>query len=94
MCPSNMYMSTDEGSSTAPALWKNPNATDNSGHVNDVTCTPQARSLFPIGQTMVTCRTMDDAGNIAECYFYVNVSGKIVYEGLNCSKEMFKKCLC
>ena len=68
-------MSTDEGNSTALVNWEQPNATDNSGHVKSVTCLPQAGSLFPIGQTNVTCEALDDAGNNATCYFNVNVIG-------------------
>ena len=75
-CPYDMSTSTDEGNSTALVMWKQPNATDNSGHVKEVTCYPQAGSAFPIGQTNILCEAVDDAGNKATCYFNVNVSGK------------------
>ena len=71
-----MSTSTDEGNSTAFVLWKQPSATDNSGHVKEVTCYPQAGSLFSIGQTTVTCEAVDDAGNNATCHFNLDVTGK------------------
>ena len=70
-----MSTSTDEGKSTAFVLWKHPNATDNSGHVKEVTCYPQAGSQFPIGQTTVTCEALDCAGNNATCYINIDVIG-------------------
>ena len=75
MCPKNLSTSTGEGNSTALVLWKHPNATDNSGHVKEVTCSPQAGNLFPIGQTNVMCEAVDDAMNNATCHFYVDVIG-------------------
>ena len=57
-------------------MWKHPNTTDNSGHVKEVTCSPQAGSLFPIGETSVTCEVVDGAGNNATCHFNVVVTGK------------------
>jgi hypothetical protein len=39
-----------------------------------VSCTPRAGSVFPIGQTMVTCRVTDNAGNSAMRTFNVNVT--------------------
>ena len=57
-------------------LWKQPNATDNAGYVEEVTCSPQAGSLFPIGQTNITCEAVDDAGNNATCFFNVDVTGR------------------
>ena len=56
-------------------VWEQPNATDNSGHVENVTCTPQGETRFAIGQSKVTCEAVDGAGNNKTCYFYVNVKG-------------------
>ena len=75
MCPSDIYTSADERNPTALVLWKQPNATDNSGHVEKVTCSPQAGSLFSIGHTKVTCGALDDSGNNATCYFNISVIG-------------------
>ena len=58
-------------------VWEQPNATDNSGRVDKVICTPQARNQFVIGQSMVTCEAVDGAGNNATCYFYVDVTGML-----------------
>ena len=74
-CPSNLSKSTEDEKSTALVLWKQPNATDNSGYVKEVTCSTQAGSLFPIGQTKVTCEAVDDAGNNASCHFFVDIVG-------------------
>ena len=56
-------------------IWEQPNATDNSGHVENVTCTPQGGNQFPTGQSKVICEAVDGAWNNAMCYFYVNVTG-------------------
>ena len=74
-CPNDLSRSTNEGKSTALVVWEQPNATDNSGHVEIVTCTPQGGNQFPIGQSKVTCEAVDGARNKAACYIYVNVTG-------------------
>ena len=74
-CPSDLSRAADKGNSTALVLWKQPNATDNSGHIKRLICYPQAGSLFPIGQTKVTCEAVDDAGNDATCYINIDVIG-------------------
>ena len=43
----------------------NPAATDNVDATVIVTCTPASGSLFPIGQTTITCTASDAAGNQA-----------------------------
>ncbi len=42
-----------------------------------VSCSPRAGSMFPIGQTTVTCRVSDQAGNSATRTFNVNVVDSI-----------------
>ena len=74
-CPSDCSTSTDDEKSTAIVLWKHPNATDNSGHVKELACSSDAGRSFPIGETEVTCRAVDNSGNIALCYFYIDVTG-------------------
>ena len=58
-------------------MWQQPIASDNSGYVKEVTCSPQAGSLFLIGQTKVTCEAVDDAGNSASCHFFVGIVGML-----------------
>jgi hypothetical protein len=38
-----------------------------------VTCEPESGSLFPFGETLVTCSAVDSAGNSSECTFTVTV---------------------
>jgi hypothetical protein len=39
-----------------------------------VTCTPQSGSLFPVGNTLVSCTATDKGGNTASGSFYVKVT--------------------
>ena len=48
-------------------------ATDACTPVLVVQCTPASGSMFPIGDTLVTCTTADDAGNPASCTFTITV---------------------
>ncbi|HVL68545.1 MAG TPA: HYR domain-containing protein [Vicinamibacterales bacterium] len=43
-----------------------------------VTCTPSSGSLFPPGQTLVTCTASDMAGNVAQQQFVVTVNPLVV----------------
>ncbi|HSH15974.1 MAG TPA: IPT/TIG domain-containing protein, partial [Verrucomicrobiae bacterium] len=48
---------------------------DNCDTAPTLVCTPPSGSLFPPGETLVTCTATDVAGNVAECAFTVTVSG-------------------
>jgi predicted extracellular nuclease len=50
-------------------------ATDNSGAMPTVTCTPASGSILAIGNTTVTCTAADGAGNSATSSFVVTVRG-------------------
>jgi hypothetical protein len=50
-------------------------ATDNSGVVSSFGCTPPSGSLFPIGDTLVTCTATDPSGNTATQSFTIHVAG-------------------
>jgi len=50
-------------------------ATDDSGAVPSVLCTPASGSTFAIGNTTVTCSATDAAGNSATSSFVVTVRG-------------------
>jgi len=48
-------------------------AVDNCDPKPTVTCEPPSGSLFPFGQTLVTCTAVDSAGNSSQCTFTVTV---------------------
>jgi Calx-beta domain/HYR domain len=50
-------------------------ATDNLDQDPTVSCTPASGSTFPIGSTTVNCSATDDAGNVANGTFIVQVRG-------------------
>ena len=50
-------------------------AKDNSKVPPIVTCSADSGSQFEIGETEVTCKAVDLAGNQANCSFTVNVRG-------------------
>jgi uncharacterized repeat protein (TIGR01451 family) len=61
-------------SSAGATVWYTaPVATDNSGAVIPVTCTPPSGSTFPIGTTTVVCTARDAAGNTASVSFSITV---------------------
>ncbi len=62
-----------DGSSVSVA-WTDPTATDETSPLfPPVTCVPPSGSLFPPGDTVVTCTAVDDAGNIGTETFTVTV---------------------
>ena len=52
-----------------------PTATDQIDGVRPVTCVPASGSVFPIGQTTVTCSATDNSNNRSQTTFVVNVLG-------------------
>ena len=66
---------TDLGSSSSSSVTIMPNATDNVGDIVSVTCTHTSNDTFPFGETNVTCRAIDAAGNIGSCSFVVAAIG-------------------
>ena len=78
-CPANQTRNTDYGKSTAFIEWQDPLASDNSGDRPTVVCHPPSRTSFAIGSTRVNCIARDGYGNKNKCYFYVNITGKILY---------------
>ena len=76
ICAFNQTLDTQPGQPIAVAFWQSPSATDNSGDIPDVTCDPQSRSKFTIGQTLVTCEAIDSSGNNNTCSFHIHVNGK------------------
>ena len=66
---------TDPGQTTAPAMWTEPTATDNSG-IYTMTSSHNSGSHFDIGITIVTYTAVDRAGNVATYSFHISVQGK------------------
>jgi uncharacterized delta-60 repeat protein len=52
-------------------------AVDNLDPSPDVSCEPPSGSTFPIGNTAVSCRATDDAGNSSEGEFTITVRGAV-----------------
>ncbi len=50
-------------------------ATDNIDPTPTVVCVPASGSVFPIGDTLVTCTATDDSGNSSSASFNVHVKG-------------------
>jgi hypothetical protein len=61
------------GPNGAMVNFPTPTATDNLDDVVVVTCVPVSGSLFPLGNTGVTCTASDAAGNSAQASFTVTV---------------------
>jgi 6-phosphogluconolactonase (cycloisomerase 2 family) len=50
-----------------------PTVSDNCPNNLQVVCSPASGSVFPVGQTMVTCTVTDGGGNQSQCSFKVTV---------------------
>jgi hypothetical protein len=66
-CPRNIVLLTCDTSAVA---WFNVTATGNTG---PVVCSPPSGTAFPLGNTTVTCTATNACGNVATCFFTVNV---------------------
>ena len=67
-----------EESPTVAVVWKEPNATDDSGHYPEVSCNRLSGTDFTVGTTTVTCEAVDRSGNKAACMFNIEVTGKLI----------------
>ncbi|XP_072017507.1 hyalin-like [Amphiura filiformis] len=72
-CPTDIVMETDPGEATALVVYRTPTATDNSGEVITVVCSPLSDSAFPIGRKRVTCTARDSSDNSNACTFRVQI---------------------
>ncbi|XP_072017520.1 hyalin-like [Amphiura filiformis] len=72
-CPANQTTVTNPGQATALITWEGPVATDNSGDIPTVTCSPPSGTNLTIGRTTVKCTAVDVSGNQDSCSFYANV---------------------
>ncbi|XP_072028212.1 hyalin-like [Amphiura filiformis] len=70
--PANIIQDTDPGMSTATVIWTLPTGSDNSGS-QTLASSHTPGSSFPIGVTIVTFNTTDDAGNTGTSSFTVTI---------------------
>ncbi len=74
-CPTNELKHADPQEGTRLISWVNK-AFGNHGEFLKVNCTPPSGTVFPIGQTNVTCHAEDQKGHQKNCTFKVDVVGK------------------
>ncbi|MCB0763787.1 MAG: HYR domain-containing protein, partial [Flavobacteriales bacterium] len=73
-CPNDLEVHAPAGSCGAVVVYSTPTGNDNCiGSVVAHTDGPSSGSEFPVGNTTVTHRITDSAGNTAECSFVVSV---------------------
>jgi streptogramin lyase len=72
-CPADVTAPTDAGLCSAVVAFPEPEVADNCG-IASVVCNPPSGSVFPKGDTVVTCTVTDTAGLTAECTFTVTVN--------------------
>jgi streptogramin lyase len=72
-CPADVTAPTDAGLCSAVVTFPEPEVADNCG-IASVVCNPPSGSVFPKGDTVVTCTVTDTAGLTAECTFTVTVN--------------------
>ncbi len=72
-CPSDISVPESSSSADSATVSYTVTATDNSGTAT-VDCAPASGSIFPTGQTHVTCTAFDPSGNSASCDFNVEVT--------------------
>ena len=60
------------GATEREVYWTTGFATDNCGEPT-IWCSEQPGDVFPVGQWPVTCRAYDNAGNVEECVFWIDV---------------------
>ena len=78
VCPSNQNEVIQFGAGGAVITWNNPTVSDNSGSFSLIESSHNSGNFLPTGQTVVTYRYADDAGNENSCSFVVNiVEGKL-----------------
>jgi len=71
-CPEVVNAALPPGQSSVPVTFE-VKATDDCGGTVTVECTPPSGSLFPCGETTVSCTAVDASQNQSYCTFTVNV---------------------
>jgi YVTN family beta-propeller protein len=70
-CPGDVVVSTEPGECSAEVNYTVTADDDNPGVT--LSCSPESGSIFPKGETLVSCTATDAAGNTASCEFTVRV---------------------
>lgn len=73
--PAPITASTDMGLTTSSSVTFAPTATDAVDPAPTVACVPASGSVFPLGDTTVTCTATDSSSNMDTCSFNVTVEG-------------------
>ncbi|XP_071785173.1 uncharacterized protein [Asterias amurensis] len=73
VCPPNQNEVIQFGAGGAVITWNNPTVSDNSGSFSLIESSHNSGNFLPTGQTVVTYRYADDAGNENSCSFVVNI---------------------
>lgn len=76
-CPTNIVVTADRPCGAVVAFA--PAFSDSCDSSPTLVCTPPSGSIFPVGDTIVTCTATDNAGNAAACTFTVTVSAGPVF---------------
>ncbi len=71
MCPDDIL------ATTSPVTWTTT-AVDNQDPFPTVSCTPKSPFTFSVGVHQVDCTATDNAGNEAECSFFVTFGKDIL----------------
>lgn len=71
---SNIEQNTDPGRGYATVTWTPPDISDNSDVIT-ITASHDPGDTFSVGVTEVSYVVVDEAGNMANATFYVNVTG-------------------
>ena len=79
-CPGPIKVTTETNLPSATVSWPEPDATDNSGDVTVKLISPGSNGgTFNIGETNVSYRAVDDAGNPNSCIVVVRVIGEFLF---------------
>jgi FtsP/CotA-like multicopper oxidase with cupredoxin domain len=74
-CPDDITQDNDPTLCSAVVTFPDPVATDDCG-TPTVVCGPASGSVFPVGDTTVTCTATDSSNQTADCTFHVTVEDK------------------
>jgi FtsP/CotA-like multicopper oxidase with cupredoxin domain len=74
-CPDDITQDNDPTLCSAVVTFADPAATDDCG-IPTVVCGPPSGSVFPVGDTTVTCTATDSSNQTADCTFQVTVEDK------------------
>ncbi len=87
----NDIVAEAENSSGAVVTYPTPTVSDNCDPSPVVVCAPSSGSLFPLGDTIVSCTATDMSGNIASCSFTVSVVDTTAPD-IECPADLIVEC--